>query len=109
MLRFVLPTVLLGLVAPAQAAEVKAAKAAPPPQTANCAVHGQGFIGVGASTCMKLSGRVRADMIVPAPKGPGSSPFLTQGEVNVDTRTSTEYGTLRGVVRYRAGMQPGVN
>lgn len=109
MLRFVLPTILLGSMASAQAAEVKPAKAAPPSQATNCAVHGQGFIGVGGSTCMKLSGRVRADMIVPAPKGPGSSPFLTEGEVNVDTRTATEYGTLRGVVRYRAGIQPGVN
>jgi hypothetical protein len=109
MLRFVLPAVLFSLAAPAQAAEVKPVKAAPASQNANCAIHGQGFIGVGSSTCMKLSGRVRADAIAPAPKGPAGSSFQTEGEINVDTRTATEYGTLRGVVRYRAGMQPGVN
>jgi hypothetical protein len=109
MLRPVLLAALLGLAAPAAAAEVKPARPASAFSNQTCAIHGQGFIGVGSSTCMKLSGRVRADAVVPAPKGVGGSPFLTEGEINVDTRTKTEYGTLRGVVRYRAGAQPGVN
>ncbi len=112
MLRIVTAALLVVSAAPAAwSTEIKPSKPAPAGNGANCAVHGQGFIGVGGSTCVKLSGRVRAEAIVQARnRQPGlPSPFVMTGEINLDSRTSTQYGTVRGVVRYRGGIQSAPN
>lgn len=75
MLRIVLATAFLGLAGPAISAEVKP-KAAPQPKT-DCSMHGAGFVAIdGTGACMKISGRVRAEMMVATPtKGPVTGPL----------------------------------
>lgn len=75
MLRILLATTLLALSAPAIGAEVKP-KPAPQPKT-DCSVHGAGFVAIdGTGACMKISGRVRAEMMVATPsKGPVTGPL----------------------------------
>jgi hypothetical protein len=77
MFRIVIATALLAAAAPAIGAEIKPGKAAPTPKT-DCSVHGAGFVAIdGTGACMKISGRVRAEMMVATPsKGavPGALP-----------------------------------
>jgi hypothetical protein len=73
MLRTILTASLLALAAPALGTELKSGKAAPQSKT-DCSVHGAGFVAVdGTGACMKVSGRVRAEMTVASP-GKGSAP-----------------------------------
>jgi hypothetical protein len=109
MLRPALACLALFAAAPALAGELKPA---PKPKAPDCAVHGQGFIGLGGtSTCVRVSGRVRAEgmAVGPAARGQPSTALGTSGQVNIDSRTSTDYGTVRAVVRVKGGVPSGTN
>ncbi len=99
---------LVALVAPAPAGELKAA---PKPKGPDCSVHGQGFIGLnGTGTCVKVSGRVRAEAFAVTPQKGAAPPVLgTSAQVGIDSRTSTDYGTVRAVVRVKGGVPSGAN
>lgn len=64
----------------------------------DCPVFGAGFIKLpGTDTCLDLSGSVRSDTIVSnkiLETDPQTS-FYTRGSIRMDSRTATEYGTLR--------------
>jgi hypothetical protein len=109
----------------ALAADLPMAKAAPVEYVRVCSVHGAGFWYIpGTDTCIKLGGRLRADFIYANPAGfystyttastaPGinygtfnrgrnvdATGYEVNGRLNVDVRTSTEWGTLRAFFRY---------
>lgn len=54
-----------------------------------------------SNTCVRVSGRVRADALVGSPRSRASDSFDTRasGRVQLDVRTQTEYGPLRAVIR----------
>jgi Porin subfamily len=54
-----------------------------------------------SDTCVRISGRVRADGVVGSPLRRSSDSFATHasGRVQLDVRTRTEYGPLRAVLR----------
>jgi hypothetical protein len=60
-----------------------------------------GFAMLQASdTCVRISGRVRADALVTSTRIRSSDSLQTQtsGKVRLDVRKQTEYGPLRGVI-----------
>jgi hypothetical protein len=113
----------------ALAADLPSAKAAPVEYVRVCSTHGAGFWYIpGSDTCIKVGGRVRAEFgyYQPLSAWTPSSPsfsgsktpatvygtnfrygrdvdatgFRTDGRLNVDIRTATEWGTLRAYIRY---------
>lgn len=109
----------------ASAADLPTKKAAPVEYVRVCSVHGAGFFYIpGSDTCIKLSGRVRAEFMYANPAGyystfttnstePGinygaynygrnadATGYEINGRLNVDVRTSTEWGVLRAFFRY---------
>lgn len=77
---------IAGLVAPAGAAP-----ACPP-----------GFSALqNSDTCVRISGRVRAETMIGASRARGSDAVRTgaSGRVQLDVRKQTEYGPLRAVIR----------
>jgi hypothetical protein len=114
-------------------------KAAPVDYVRVCSVHGAGFWYIpGTDSCIKISGRVRAEFGYATPRSSLTSPLLgglptvittpandvtgtgtyvatgtfipgrnrdatgfeANGRLNIDVRTSTEWGTLRAFFRY---------
>jgi hypothetical protein len=74
-----------------------------------CAAHGPGFAPVGGTdTCLRVSGRVRADADVGSRRSIGGSRdgagarLNAEARAGLDARTTTEAGPLRTVVRVRA-------
>ncbi|MET0429891.1 MAG: hypothetical protein ABW026_15515 [Microvirga sp.] len=62
-----------------------------------------GFIPVAdTSTCLKVSGGVRAEFVTGRAWGTGGG-LRSEGRVGLDVRTQTGYGPLRTVVRVRTG------
>jgi hypothetical protein len=53
-----------------------------------------------SDTCVRISGRVRADALMGSSRMRSSDSFQTQtsGRVRLDVRKQTEYGPLRGVI-----------
>jgi hypothetical protein len=119
----------------ASAADLPSAKAAPVEYVRICSVHGAGFFYIpGSDTCIKFSGRVRAEFGYFQPKGfyvpaldleavspdvpfsPGfvygrdvdATGYQANGRLNVDVRTSTEWGLLRAFFRYDFAVNSGV-
>lgn len=99
--------VLPGLTA--RAADLPSAKAEPVDYVRVCNVHGAGFWYIpGTDTCIKLSGRVRAEFQYASPSwqlpGDGrnvdATGFLANGRLNADIRTATDWGLLRAFIRY---------
>jgi len=87
MKRCVLALILSSLAATGQA---QAASSCPP-----------GFAMLQASdTCVRVSGRVRAEMALGSSRSRSSdsSRTLASGRVQLDVRKQTEYGPLRAVV-----------
>jgi hypothetical protein len=75
-----------------------------------CNTYGAGFFFIpGSNTCLKVGGRVRAEYQYWQAKhgsvggggngGANKSGFRSQGQIQLDARTATEYGTLRTFVR----------
>jgi hypothetical protein len=54
-----------------------------------------------SDTCVRISGRVRADALAGSPRARMSNGFETRtsGRVQLDVRKQTEYGPLRAVIR----------
>lgn len=101
----------------ASAADLPSRKAAPVEYVRVCSVHGEGFFYIpGTQTCLQIGGRVRAEYRYTEPKGaaPGlgravdATGFRAIGRLNIDARTSTEYGTLRTFIRYDIAADRGV-
>ncbi len=93
-------------VAGAQAADLPVRKAAPVVDYVRvCSAYGTGFFFIpGTETCLRVSGRVRAEYTVGETyrRNAGESTFnwRARGQLNLDARTQTAYGTLRTFIRY---------
>ncbi len=97
-------------VAGANAADLPAKKAAPVEYVRVCSSHGEGFFYIpGTETCLRVSGRVRADYVYGQPfeRSVDSNGFRTRGRIQLDARTSTAYGLLRSVVRFEITRNSG--
>ncbi|MGO4705847.1 porin [Microvirga sp. 2MCAF38] len=97
-------------VAGAQAADLPAKKAAPVEYVRVCSTHGAGFFYIpGTETCLKVSGRVRADYLFgePLTRADDAFGFRTRGRIQLDARTATAYGLLRSVVRFEITRSSG--
>lgn len=92
----------IAAVAGAQAADLPSRKAAPVEYVRVCTAYGAGFFYIpGTDSCLRISGRVRAEYVVGERYG-NSDAYGTRarGRLNVDVRTATAYGTLRTFFRY---------
>jgi hypothetical protein len=97
-------------VAGAQAADLPSRKAAPVEYVRVCSAYGAGFFYIpGTDTCLRVSGRVRAEYVVGKRFGTGQDGYGTRarGQVNFDARTATAYGTLRTFIRYQLNNNGG--
>ncbi|WP_293853872.1 porin [uncultured Alsobacter sp.] len=89
-------------VAGAQAADLPARKAAPVEFVRVCSQFGAGFFYVpGSDTCLKVSGRVRADYIwnEPLTRASNTTTFRARGYLALDSFTPTDWGPLRATTR----------
>jgi len=87
----------------AYAADLPVAKAAPVEYVRVCSTYGAGFFYIpGTDTCLRVSGRVRAQYIYvePLTRASDATGFYTRGRIQLDARTATAYGLLRSVVRF---------
>ena len=65
-----------------------------------CPSQGANFFRIpGTTTCLRLSGRVRAGIDA----GPGRTAAPVQGRVSVDARGNSALGPVRSFVRIEAG------
>ena len=101
-----------GLVAAASAgaADLPMRKAAPVEYVRICSAHGTGFFYIpGSETCLRISGRARAEYLYvePGTRADNASGFRGRGRINIDARTDTAYGTLRTFIRYEATVDSG--
>ena len=89
----------------ASAADLGVKKPSPVEYVKVCNTYGAGFFYIpGGNTCIKVGGRVRAEVYLFEPKHAGYNAgndigFRSQGHIQFDARTATEYGTLRTFVR----------
>ncbi|MBD2748589.1 porin [Microvirga sp. BT688] len=97
---------LLGSVAiiasGAQGADLPAKPAAPVEYVRICSTYGTGFFYIpGTETCLRVSGRVRAEYLYlePDDRADDMIGFRARGRLNLDTRTATAYGLLRTYLR----------
>jgi hypothetical protein len=104
-------------VAGAQAADLPV-KAKPVEYVKVCSLYGEGFFYIpGTDTCLKIGGYVRFDTYFNGATGSGAAAinlptglddrvnshdvgFRGRGMISTDTRTQTEYGTLRSYIRF---------
>jgi hypothetical protein len=100
----------------AEATDLPMQKGAPADYVRICSTHGAGFFYVpGSDLCLKIGGRVRAEYryFEPQWSSPGNGRyndavgFRARGQLDVDARTSTEYGVLRAFARYRITRSSG--
>ena len=95
-----LAALCLALAGPAQAApRERAPEARPAPALVACP---QGFAALQDSrTCVRISGRVRAEGLAGSARTRAADAVETRtgGRVQLDVRTQTEYGPLRAVIR----------
>jgi hypothetical protein len=97
-------------VAGAQAADLPVRKAAPVEYVRICTAYGAGFFFIpGTDTCLRISGRVRAEYRVQEPFSRADSVvgWRARGRLNLDARTQTAYGTLRTFIRYELTQNSG--
>jgi hypothetical protein len=100
----------LAAVAGAQAADLPAKKAAAVEYVRVCSTYGEGFFYIpGTETCLRVGGRVRAEMlyIEPTDRESDSIGFRTRGRIQLDARTATAYGLLRSFVRFEMTRDTG--
>ncbi|MFJ5370762.1 porin, partial [Bosea sp. CER48] len=92
----------IAAVAGAQAADLPSRKAAPVEYVRVCTAYGAGFFYIpGTDTCLRISGRVRAEYVVGERYGESDAyGTRARGRLNIDARTQTAYGTLRTFIRY---------
>ncbi len=73
----------------------------PSPAERDCAALGPGFAPVpGTRTCLRVSGRVRADAVASSARSRGEDAARLEhgARVRLDARTRTDYGPLRVVI-----------
>ena len=90
------------LTVPAAAADLPARKAAPVEYVRVCSEHGAGFFYIpGSDTCLKVAGRVRAEFRYEEPyaRTDNATRMRGRGYLTLDSRTTTEWGTLRATTR----------
>jgi hypothetical protein len=84
------------------AADLPSKKAAPVEYVRICSQFGAGFFYIpGSDTCLKLSGRVRADYIYTQPltRATNTTTMRARGYFAFDTFTATDWGPLRATSR----------
>lgn len=98
-------------VAGAQAADLPVRKAAPVVDYVRvCSAYGVGFFFIpGSETCLRISGRVRAEYRVQDTfqRDNDLTGYRARGQLNLDARTQTAYGTLRTFIRYELTYNSG--
>ena len=108
------------------AADLPSKRAAPVNYVKVCDVYGAGFFGIpGTDTCIKVGGMVRYDTFYSPSQDlykitSGAKAVATnkatemtlgnevRGRIDLDSRTSTDYGTLQTVVSARLGRTSGL-
>ena len=115
-------------IASANAADLPSRKSAPVEYVKVCNAYGSGFFYIpGTDTCLKIGGRVRADYLynaartiyngvsaagVPtvseATKGQSTWGARARGQLNVDARTRTSFGTVQTAFQLRMDRTTGV-
>jgi len=101
----------LAAVAGAQAADLPVKKAAAVEYVRVCSTYGAGFFYIpGTETCLRVSGRVRAEYqyLEPLARTSNAIGFRARGRVALDARTATAYGLLRAYVRMEMDRNTGV-
>jgi Porin subfamily len=101
----------LAAVAGAQAADLPAKKAAAVEYVRVCSTYGAGFFYIpGTETCLRVSGRVRAEYqyLEPVSRASNAIGFRARGRVALDARTATAYGLLRAYIRMEMDRNTGV-
>ncbi|CAH1650506.1 Porin [Hyphomicrobiales bacterium] len=100
----------IAAVAGAQAADLPSRKAAPVEYVRVCTAYGAGFFYIpGTDTCLRISGRVRAEYLVGERYGESDAyGTRARGRLNIDARTQTAYGTLRTFIRYELTNNSGM-
>lgn len=100
----------LAAVAGAQAADLPVRKAAPVEYVRVCSAHGVGYFYIpGTETCLRISGRVRAEYryLDQETRVGDVIGWRARGQLNLDARTATAYGTLRTFFRYELTRNSG--
>ncbi|MGV2980099.1 porin [Camelimonas sp. ID_303_24] len=101
----------LGAVAGANAADLPMTKSAPVEYVKVCNTFGPGFFYIpGTDTCIRVGGRARFEYQYSGPLKTSSadkSSFRAIGRIQVDARTSTEWGALRTFVRFEMASRTG--
>jgi len=97
----------------ASAADLAVKKPSPVEYVKVCNTYGAGFFYIpGTNTCVKLGGRVRGQYYFVEPRRAGYNAgsftgYRSQGHIQFDARTATEYGTLRTFVRLLLNSRSG--
>src|SRR4030095_14707472 len=101
----------LAVAAGAQAADLPVRKAAAVEYVRVCSTYGAGFFYIpGTETCLRVSGRVRAEYryVEPFSRAQDAIGFRARGRLNLDARTATAYGRLRAYARFEITRNSGV-
>ena len=75
-----------------------------------CPEYGAGFVQIpGTETCVRIGGGLRGEMQVGGPRTPTRDMvgLRSEGRLDFDTRTQTDYGPVRAFVRVRGGNATG--
>lgn len=102
----------MGLCCPnAGAADLPAREAAAIGYVRICSSYGTGFFVIpGTETCLRIAGRVRAEMRYLEPGSREDDAFGTRarGRIDIDARNRTEHGDLRAFLRYELTRNTGI-
>lgn len=94
----------------AGAADLPAKVAAPIQYVRVCSTEGSGFFYIpGTDSCLRVSGRVRADYryVEPIDRVDDAIGFRARGRLNIDNRTMTSFGLLRTYLRFEIDQNSG--
>lgn len=112
-------------IASANAADLPSRKSAPVEYVKVCNAYGSGFFYIpGSDTCLKIGGRVRADYlysgakkvygivdgavaVIEATDGQNTWGMRARGQLNVNARTRTAYGTVQAAFQIRMDRNSG--
>jgi hypothetical protein len=107
----------IAAIAQAQAADLPMTKAAPVDYVRVCSAQGTGFFYVpGTDSCLRIGGRLRIDYGYAQPlwSTPGNGRrkdaigFHDQARLIIDSRTATEFGTVRAFFRVDTTRDTGI-
>ena len=113
-------------IASANAADLPSRKSAPVEYVKICSAYGSGFFFIpGTDTCLKVGGRVRADYLYNSAKtiygsvaaglpvvseaadGQNTWGMRARGQLNIDARTQTAFGTVQTAFQLRMDRNSG--